>query len=226
MCFCCCFNSCSPICITVTGFIHNLIAISFLIWGLVEVYLRKGEKALYVIGFVLLNISLLSFIGIFIILGLRNTSNYLSLDKIGKILSLIIIICCSIAPILYILAEIFIIKNYADIDNFFDDYGNFHIPTDEWCAAIIPGLIAIITSAIIECPASALFKIFNENIFTTTTSAPANPITLNQNSITTVPVQNSTNPVPISETNAGILPQLNINPPSSYQSGMAINNGK
>jgi len=224
----CCFRNYRPNCIALTAFICNLITFAFLIWGLCDIGFRKGEKAIYIIGFILLTISLIAIIGVFILLNLRNTSNYLTFNKIGKILCLIIIICCIIAFILFLIATICIIKNYADIEDSIEKYYgyDYDIPAREWCAAIIPGILALISSIIIALCANILYKIFNDNIFTSVIGAQPNPIILNQNSMTTIPNINNQSPVIISGNNAGILPPMITNPPPIYQSGTALNNVK
>ena len=222
----CCFKNCIPNCIALTAFIFNLITFALLIWGLCDITFRTGEKVIYIIGFVLLTISLIAIIVVFILLNLRNTSNYMTFNNIGKILCLIIIICCIIAFILFLIATICIIKNYADIEDSIEKfYGNdYDIPTHDWCAAIIPGILALISSIIIALCANILYKIFNDNIFTSVIGAQPNPIILNQNSMSTIPNINNQSPVIISGTNAGILPPVGANPLPVYPSGTALKN--
>ena len=222
----CCFRNCSPNCIALTAFICNLITFAFLIWGLCDILFRKGEKAIYIIGFILMTISLISVIGAFILLNLRNASNYVTFNNIGKILCLVIIVCCLLAFILFLIAEICIIKHYADIENDLEKFlgYDYDIPAHDWCAAIIPGIFALISSIIIALCANILYKIFNDNIFTSVYGAEPNPITLNQNSMPTIPNVYNQSPIVISGNNAGILPP-GTNPPV-YQSGTAMNNIK
>ena len=224
----CCFRNCRPNCIVLTAFICNLITFAFLIWGLCDISFRKGEKVIYIIGFILMTISLISVIGAFILLNLRNASNYVTFNNIGKILCLIIIICCLIAFILFLIAEICIIKNYADIEDKAEKYlgYDYDIPTHDWCAAIIPGILALISSIIIALCANILYKIFNDNIFTSVIGAEPNPIIVNQNSMSTIPNAYNQNPIVISGNNAGILPPNGTNPPPVYQSGTTMNNFK
>ena len=221
----CCFRTCRPNCIALTALICNLIAFAFLIWGLCDIAFRKGEKAIYIIGFILLTISLIAVIGVFILLNLRNTSNYITFNNIGKILCLVIIICCLIAFILFLIAEICIIKNYADIEDDLETLLGFDydIPSHDWCAAIIPGILALIASIIIALCANILYTIFNNNIFTSVIGAQPNPVVLNQNSMSTIPNINNQSPVIISGTNAGTLPPIETNPPPIYQSGVVMN---
>ena len=224
----CCFKNCKPNCIALTAFICNLIAFAFLIWGLADIAFRKGEKALYIIGFILMTISLISVIIVFILLNTRNSSNFITFNNIGKILCLVIIICCLLAFILFLIAEICIIYNYAKIEDSFNDVEkltgiDIDIPAHDWCAAIIPGILALIASIIIALCANVLYKIFNDNIMTSVVGAEPNPITLNQNSVTTIPHINTPSPIVISGNNAGILPPMGKNPPPFYQSGNVIN---
>jgi hypothetical protein len=224
----CCFRNCRPNCIVLTAFIFNLITFALLIWGLCDISFRKGEKVLYIIGFILMTISLISVIGAFILLNLRNASNYITFNNIGKILCLVIIVCCLLAFIIFLIAEILIIKNYADIEDNLEKYLGFDydIPKHDWCAAIIPGILALISSIIIVLCANILYKIFNDNIVTSVTGAEPNPVILNQNSMSTIPNAYNQNPIVISGNNAGILPPNGTNPPPVYQSGTAMNNFK
>lgn len=224
----CCFRNCRPNCIVLTAFVCSLITFALLIWGICDLHMRKGEKALYYIGFILWIISLLAIIGVFILLNTRNTSNYMQFNSIGKILCLVIIACCLIAFILFLIAGICILKNYSDIE---DDYEtllgyDYDIPGHDWCAAIIPTILALISSIVIALCANILYKIFNDNIITSVYGAEPNPISLNQNSMTTIPNINNQNPVIISGNNAGVLPPMGTNPPPVYLSGTGMNNYK
>ena len=215
----CCFRNCRPNCIALTAFICNIITFGFLIWGICDLHMRKGEKALYYIAFILWIIMLLAIIGVFILLNTRTTANYLSYNSIGKILCLVIIVCCILCFILFLIAGICIIKHYADIEDEAEDLlgVDVDIPTHDWCAAIIPTILSLISSVIIALCANILYTIFNDNIITTVIGAQPNPVVLNQNSVSTIPTVNNPNPVIISGTNAGILP------PPVYQSGAVLN---
>ncbi len=208
----CCFKDCKSISIAITALISNIIAVAILIWGICEVVFRKGIKPVYIIGFILLIISLLAVIGAFILLMVKGSSNFM---RIGKILCLIIIVCSILAFILLLIAEIIVIKDYADIEKKLDD--NVHIPTKDWCAATIPGILALIASLIIALCANFLYKIFNDD-----NATQSSRINANQNTTTNI---NSQIPVPISETNAGLSP-LGINAPPIYQNGPDVKNAK
>jgi len=79
-----------PNVIAVIAIISNLIAVAFLIWGLADLFwFRKGRKALYIISFVLLCLTLILLAIILVFLNLRNGPNFMTINKVGKIICLL-----------------------------------------------------------------------------------------------------------------------------------------
>ena len=167
-----CFDDFKPINIAISSFIINIISVGLLIWGLFEIiWFRRGTKILFYISFIFLDICLVSSIMMIIILYIRNTSNYIIINKIGKILCIIISLFCTLSFILLLIGEILLIKDHVNWDNEYDDMKestNFDltIHSKNWAAAIIPGIFSIITSLFLLLSSSILYKIFNENITT------------------------------------------------------------
>ena len=202
----CCFKSMRPNVITLIAIISNLIAVAFLIWGLADLlWYRKGRKALYIISFVLLCLTLILLVIIIVFLNLRIGPNFMTIYKVGKILILI---------------------DYNDIEDFLGPGRS--IPSHDWAAAILPGILGLIASVIVSLCANVLYKIFNDNILTSfDIYQNNNPMNINQNSMTTIP--NVQNPVVVvSGNNSGMIPPTNpYNQPKpvfNSESGINYNN--
>ena len=104
------------------------------------------------------------------------------------------------------------LKDYADIEK--HGGSGRQIPSHDWAAAILPGLLAFINSIITALCANVLYKIFNDDILTSVLAYQnAYPVNVNQNSITNIPNQD----VIVTGNNAGIMPPI-------YQSGNNLNN--
>ena len=222
----CCFKNCRPNSIAFTALIVNVIAFAFLIWGLADIeFSRNSAKALYIIAFIFLALSLIALILILIFLNLRNGPSYITFNNIGKILCLLIILFCIIAIILFVIAEIFLIYDYDDLEKMLGKGRN--IPRHDWAAVILPGILGIISSVIVALCANVLYKIFNDNILTTVSAYQNNPVNLNQISTTTVP-NITQDQVVVTGNNVGAVPPMVPNnqpqfPVYVQQSGMNIN---
>ena len=204
----CCFKSMRPNVIAVIAIISNLIAVAFLIWGLADLFwFRKGRKALYIISFVLLCLTLILLAIILVFLNLRNGPNFMTINKVGKIICLLIIGLCILAFIFLLIDEILILIDYNDFEDSLGPGRN--IPSHDWAAAILPGILGLIASVFVSLCANVLYKIFNDNILTSfDVYQNNNPMNINQNSMTTIP--NVQNPVVVvSGNNSGIIPPTN-----------------
>ena len=94
----CCFRSQQPNCMALTGLAASIVAFAFMIWGLADLWFdRKGVEAIYIIAFILVCISLVAFIIIFIFLNLRKTESYRTINNVGRIFCLVILIMCFVA---------------------------------------------------------------------------------------------------------------------------------
>ena len=223
----CCFKSMRPNVIALIAIISNLIAVAFLIWGLADlIWYRKGRKALYIISFVLLCLTLILLVIIIVFLNLRIGPNFMTIYKVGKIICLLIIGLCILAFIFLLISEILILIDYNDIEDLLGPGRN--ISSHDWAAAILPGILGLIASVIVSLCANVLYKIFNDNILTSfDIYQNNNPMNINQNSMTTIP--NVQNPVVVvSGNNSGMIPPTNpYNQPKpvfNSESGINYNN--
>lgn len=187
--FYCCFKNCKPNCIALTALITNIIAVAFMIWALVDLewdWTRKGRKALYIIAFVILCVTLVLLLVVLLLLNLRNGPNYITCNNIGRIFCLIIIILAILAFIFLLIDEILLIVDYAKIER---DLGKGrNIPSHDWAACILPGLLGLIASVIIALCGNILYRIFYDNILGSYLDYQNNaPLHLNNNSVTTIP---------------------------------------
>ena len=212
----CCFKNKSENCIVLTGLGSSIVAFSFLIWGLADLWFdKKGVKAIYIITFILVCLCLLAFIALFIILNLKKTGSYRTFNNYGKIFCLAILVMCAISLIFLFIAFIILIVDYADLEN---DASGQQIPSHEWTAVFLPSLLGLICLVIMALAANILFKVFNDKL----TGTPY-PVTINQNSMTTYP--NIPQPV-IFPINNGPVPPMGNNqayPVVVQQSGMNLN---
>ena len=212
----CCFKNKSENCIVLTGLGSSIVAFSFLIWGLADLWFdKKGVKAIYIITFILVCLCLLAFIALFIILNLKKTGSYRTFNNYGKIFCLAILVMCAISLIFLFIAFIILIVDYADLEN---DASGQQIPSHEWAAVFLPSLLGLICLVIMALAANILFKVFNDKL----TGTPY-PVTINQNSMTTCP--NIPQPV-IFPINNGPVPPMGNNqayPVVVQQSGMNLN---
>ena len=200
----CCFRSLQPKIIAITALITNIICVAFLIWAIADLHwIRNRQKVLYIISFVIYIVLLILVIIVLVLIFIRQGGKNLTINNIGKILCLLIIALCIIGFILLLIGYIFELKDYADIEK--HGGSGRQIPSHDWAAAILPGLLAFINSIITALCANVLYKIFNyQNAY------PAN---VNQNSVTNIPNQD----VIVTGNNAGIMPPI-------YQSGNNLNN--
>ena len=197
-----------PNVIALIAIISNLIAVAFLIWGLADLlWYRKGRKALYIISFVLLCLTLILLVIIIVFLNLRIGPNFMTIYKVGKIICLLIIGLCILAFIFLLISEILILIDYNDIEDLLGPGRN--ISSHDWAAAILPGILGLIASVIVSLCANVLYKIFNDNILTSfDIYQNNNPMNINQNSMTTFP--NIHNPVVVvSGNNSEMIPPIN-----------------
>ena len=187
--FYCCFKNYRPNCIALTALVANIIAVAFMIWGLVDLewdWTRRGRKALYIIAFVILCVTLVLMFVVLLLLNLRSGPNYITCNNIGRIFCLIIIIFAILAFIFLVVDEILLIVDYAKLER---DLGKGrNIPSHDWAACILPGLLGIIASVIIALCANILYRIFYDNILGSYLDYQNNaPMHINNNSVSTIP---------------------------------------
>ena len=191
----CCFLNQQPNCMALTGLAASIVAFAFMIWGLADLWFkRKGVEAIYIIAFVLICISLVGFILVFIFRNLGKTESYRTINNIGKIICLIILIMCFVAFIFLLVAFIILIVDYADVEKAIPGQA---FPDHDWAAVFVPSLIGLFCLVIMTLAANILYKVFNDNVIAT-----PYPVHVTQNSMTTTP--NPPQPV--------IFPVNNVNP--------------
>ena len=212
----CCFRSQQPNCMALTGLAASIVAFAFMIWGLADLWFdRKGVEAIYIIAFILVCISLVAFIIIFIFLNLRKTESYRTINNVGRIFCLVILIMCFVAFIFLLVAFIILIVDYADVEK--EIPGQF-FPSHEWAAVFVPSILGLICLVIMALAANILYKVFYDNIMAT-----PYPVHITQNSMTTTP--NPPQPVIFPVTNGPAYPTPNNvpYPVTIQQSGVIMN---
>ena len=212
----CCFRSQQPNCMALTGLAASIVAFAFMIWGLADLWFdRKGVEAIYIIAFILVCISLVAFIIIFIFLNLRKTESYRTINNVGRIFCLVILIMCFVAFIFLLVAFIILIVDYADVEK--EISGQF-FPSHEWAAVFVPSILGLICLVIMALAANILYKVFYDNVMAT-----PYPVHITQNSMTTTP--NPPQPVIFPVTNGPAYPTPNNvpYPVTIQQSGVIMN---
>ena len=227
----CCFKNFRPSCIALTALITNIVAVCFMIWALADLaWKNNSRKALYIIAFILLCLTLAFLIVVFILLNLRKGDNYISINNIGKIFCLIIALLAILAFIFLIIVEIMLIVDYADIEK--DAGPGRQIPSHDWAACILPGILGLIASVVVALCANILYTVFNENIlgsiFENQNNSPMNvvqnsmvsnpnvtqePVVVTVNNPPTLPPPIIPNVEPEKPKVQDILPNLNVKAP-------------
>ena len=180
----CCFSDKRQNCIVLTGLVSSFIAISFLIWGLVDIWFDgNGTLAIYIIAFILICISMVGFVILFIIINLWKNEYSRTFYSIGKIICLIIFIISILAFVFMLTAFIILIVDYADIEK---DIPGQYFPSHEWAAVFVPSILALVGLIFMILVANILYIIFRDKLLTNT-----NPIDIFRNS-TILNVNNST----------------------------------
>ena len=183
----CCFSGKSPNCIVLTGLAASFIALSFLLWGLADLWFdRDGALAIYIIAFILICISLVGFVLLYIFLNIRKPECTRTFYSIGRIICLIIFIICIIAFVFMLTAFIILIVDYADVEK--DMPGKF-FPSHEWAAVFVPSIIALAALVFMILAANILYKIFGDNLL-----ANPNPLDATQNTFVST-ISNQPQPI-------------------------------
>ena len=183
----CCFSGKSLNCIVLTGLAASFIALSFLLWGLVDLWFdRDGALAIYIIAFIFICISLVGFVLLYIFLNIRKPECTRTFYSIGRIICLIIFIICIIAFVFMLTAFIILIVDYADVEK--DMPGKF-FPSHEWAAVFVPSIIALAALVFMILCANILYKIFSDNLLTN-----PNPLDATQNTFVST-ISNQPQPI-------------------------------
>ena len=183
----CCFSGKSLNCIVLTGLAASFIALSFLLWGLADLWFdRDGALAIYIIAFIFICISLVGFVLLYIFLNIRKPECTRTFYSIGRIICLIIFIICIIAFVFMLTAFIILIVDYADVEK--DMPGKF-FPSHEWAAVFVPSIIALAALVFMILCANILYKIFGDNLL-----ANPNPLDATQNTFVST-ISNQPQPI-------------------------------
>ena len=225
----CCFRNQLPFCPAGTGIGTSILSIAFLIWGLADVeFIRKGVEVIYIIAFVLIILILIAFIVALILLVITiNPSSYRSVNNLGRILCLVIIIMCAVAFIFLLVSFIIQLVDYVKLNNDLKDMQkvlkdmqkDLKIPAKEWVALILPLLISLICLPIMALAANYLYRLFFDRMNT-----PVNlPVNVTQ---TTLPTYPNVQQPGIFPNNNGPVPPMgnNVVYPVEIQSGLNMKN--
>ena len=225
----CCFRNQLPFCPAGTGIGTSILSIAFLIWGLADVgFKRKGVEVIYIIAFVLIILILIAFILALILLVITiNPSSYRSVNNLGRILCLVIIIMCAVAFIFLLVSFIIQLVDYVKLNNDLKDMQkdlkdmqkDLKIPAKEWVALILPLLISLICLPIMALAANYLYRLFFDRM-----NKPVNlPVNVTQ---TTLPTYPNVQQPGIFPNNNGPVPPMgnNVVYPVEIQSGLNMKN--
>lgn len=160
----CCFRTMSPLSIAITALVLNIIAFVFVIWQAADyVWIKKYQKALFWIGFVLALLGLLGVITLLILVLVRNSNKSPELNRIGRIISQVALIISPLAFMFLLGSSIGTIVDYIKLEDEFK--GISVIPGKWWATAIVPTIMYIIFTSILTKCLRALDIIFNEDIY-------------------------------------------------------------
>ena len=196
---CCCQNQ-SIIFLANSGIISCLASIAFEIWTFVDtVFERKGAKTAFIIGFILICVSLVGFIVILILELTKSNENKKTMYTIGKIISIVITVLINIAGLFISIPFIVVLYDLAKIHK-----NVAHVPVRIWLSVIIPFAIVLATLTMVDICCHDLRKKFGEEIRKSDIPKPDNTINtqlgINQNNSGAMP------PMPNNQVQPGIFP--------------------
>ena len=193
---CCCQNQ-SIIFLANSGIISCLASIAFEIWTFVDtVFERKGAKTAFIIGFILICVSLVGFIVILILELTKSNENKKTMYTIGKIINIVIIVLINIAGFLVSIPFIILLSDLVKIQK---NIGN--VPIRIWLSVIIPFVIGLATLSMVDICCRALCQKFREEIRKSDIPKPdETQLGINQNNSGAMP------PMPNNQVQPGIFP--------------------
>ena len=182
---------------------------------------RKGVEVIYIIAFVLIILILIAFIVALILLVITiNPSSYRSVNNLGRILCLVIIIMCAVAFIFLLVSFIIQLVDYVKLNNDLKDIQkDLKIPAKEWVALILPLVISLICLPVMALAANYLYRLFFDRM-----NKPVNlPVNVTQ---TTLPTYPNVQQPGIFPNNNGPVPPMgnNVVYPVEIQSGLNMKN--
>ena len=193
---CCCQNQ-SIIFLANSGIISCLASIAFEIWTFVDtVFERKGVKTAFIIGFILICVSLVGFIVILILELTKSNENKKTMYTIGKIISIVITVLINIAGLFISIPFIVVLYDLAKIHK-----NVAHVPVRIWLSVIIPFAIVLATLTMVDICCHDLRKKFREEIRKSDIPKPdETQLGINQNNSGAMP------PMPNNQVQPGIFP--------------------
>ena len=193
---CCCQNQ-SIIFLANSGIISCLASIAFEIWTFVDtVFERKGAKTAFIIGFILICVSLVGFIVILILELTKSNENKKTMYTIGKIINIVIIVLIDIASFFISIPFIIVLYDLAKIHK-----NVAHVPVRIWLSVIIPFAIVLATLTMVDICCHDLRKKFTEEIRKSDIPKPdETQLGINQNNSGAMP------PMPNNQVQPGIFP--------------------
>ena len=193
---CCCQNQ-SIIFLANCGIISCLASIAFEIWTFVDtVFERKGAKTAFIIGFILICVSLVGFIVILILELTKSNENKKTMYTIGKIISIVITVLINIAGLFISVPFIVVLYDLAKIHK-----NVAHVPVRIWLSVIIPFAIVLATLTMVDICCHDLRKKFTEEIRKSDIPKPdETQLGINQNNSGAMP------PMPNNQVQPGIFP--------------------
>ena len=193
---CCCQNQ-SIIFLANSGIISCLASIAFEIWTFVDtVFERKGAKTAFIIGFILICVSLVGFIVILILELTKSNENKKTMYTIGKIISIVITVLINIAGLFISIPFIIVLYDLAKIHK-----NVAHVPVRIWLSVIIPFAIVLATLTMVDICCHDLRKKFTEEIRKSDIPKPdETQLGINQNNSGAMP------PMPNNQVQPGIFP--------------------
>ena len=193
---CCCQNQ-SIIFLANSGIISCLASIAFEIWTFVDtVFERKGAKTAFIIGFILICVSLVGFIVILILELTKSNENKKTMYTIGKIISIVITVLINIAGLFISIPFIVVLYDLAKIHK-----NVAHVPVRIWLSVIIPFAIVLATLTMVDICCHDLRKKFTEEIRKSDIPKPdETQLGINQNNSGAMP------PMPNNQVQPGIFP--------------------
>ena len=193
---CCCQNQ-SIIFLANSGIISCLASIAFEIWTFVDtVFERKGVKTAFIIGFILICVSLVGFIVILILELTKSNENKKTMYTIGKIISIVITVLINIAGLFISIPFIVVLYDLAKIHK-----NVAHVPVRIWLSVIIPFAIVLATLTMVDICCHDLRKKFTEEIRKSDIPKPdETQLGINQNNSGAMP------PMPNNQVQPGIFP--------------------
>ena len=178
-----CFKDVPPKTISIINLGANLLEFILLMWGLGgNSFIQQSGLALYIVGMILEILSYSTLIAIHIIILYMDQSNYLILNKVGKIICTISLFPRSLGFLFIFIASIILMAKYNSLEVQLVNYLSEGKANSgkQWGAAIVPFIFIILITLFTVYCLNALYYIFDKNIINSnvriTNSSPQNII--------------------------------------------------